>query len=498
MVNFYIVLYVLYANTIAQGKLAASSPIPSPLGCGTVPGVIINVKSFGVQADGRADDSRAFNAAWQTACNARGNVILLIPKGTYLVSPLRFKGPCREVSSLTVLMEGYLKATTDLSVYKFGSGWIEFAWIEGLTLAGGGVLDGQGAEAWPFSKCSSSPNCDLLPTVCFHNLTLVLIFLLFLLYIYEWRVRVYKLEQYNLEAKQKRRYLDSSFDLKCLCGHLTLFSLLLGVPYCMGNTRECASLTPEPNIQNLKFVGMNRTIVHQITSLNSKFFHIALVGCRDFTGSELSIFAPDESPNTDGIHLERSTNVHLSRSIIGTGDDCISVGQGNSEITITNITCGPGHGISVGSLGRYPNEQDVKGLVIRNCTMIGTSNGIRIKTWPDSPGRSTATDIRFENIMMKHVRNPIIIDQEYCPFDSCSSKAPSRVRLSDIYFKNITGTSASPVAVMLSCSKGTPCENIYLQDVHLNLSSGDKRLPISSCENVKARYIGAQMPPPCP
>lgn len=243
---------------------------------------------------------------------------------------------------------------------------------------------------------------------------------------------------------------------------------------------------------------MNRTIVHHITSLNSKFFHIALVGCRDFTGSELSIFAPDESPNTDGIHLERSTNVHLSRSIIGTGDDCISVGQGNSEITITNITCGPGHGISVGSLGKYPNEQDVKGLVIRNCTMIGTSNGIRIKTWPDSPGRSTATNIRFENIMMKHVRNPIIIDQEYCPFDSCSSKAPSRVRLSDIYFKNITGTSASPVAVMLSCSKGTPCENIYLQDVHLNLSSGDKRLPISSCENVKARYIGAQMPPPCP
>lgn len=413
MVNFYIVLYVIYANTIAQGKLATSSPSPSPLGCGAVPGVIISVRSFGVQADGRTDDSRAFNAAWQTACNARGNVILLIPKGTYLVGPLRFKGPCREVSSLTVLLEGYLKATTDLSVYKSGSGWIEFAWIGGLTLTGGGVLDGQGAEAWPFSKCSTTPNCDLLPT-------------------------------------------------------------------------------------NLKFVGMNRTIVHHITSLNSKFFHIALVGCRDFTGSELSIFAPDESPNTDGIHLERSTNVHLSRSIIGTGDDCISVGQGNSEITITNITCGPGHGISVGSLGKYPNEQDVKGLVIRNCTMIGTSNGIRIKTWPDSPGRSTATNIRFENIMMKHVRNPIIIDQEYCPFDSCSSKAPSRVRLSDIYFKNITGTSASPVAVMLSCSKGTPCENIYLQDVHLNLSSGDKRLPISSCENVKARYIGAQMPPPCP
>lgn len=77
---------------------------------------------------------------------------------------------------------------------------------------------------------------------------------------------------------------------------------------------------------------------------------------------------------------------------------------------------------SVGSLGRYWNEGDVSGLVVRDCTMTGTSNGIRIKTWANSPGSSAATNMTFENIVMNNVTNPIIIDQAYCPFSSCTSK----------------------------------------------------------------------------
>ncbi|RVX12103.1 Exopolygalacturonase [Vitis vinifera] len=86
--------------------------------------------------------------------------------------------------------------------------------------------------------------------------------------------------------------------------------------------------------------------------------------------------------------------------------------------------------------------------------MTGTTNGIRIKTWANSPDSSEATNMTFENIVMNNVTNPIIIDQAYCPFMSCASKAPSRVKLSDIYFKNIRGTSLSAVAVTLKCSRG--------------------------------------------
>lgn len=70
------------------------------------------------------------------------------------------------------------------------------------------------------------------------------------------------------------------------------------------------------------------------------------------------------------------------------------------------------------------------------------------------------------------------------------------MKLSDIYFKNIRGTSSSEVAVALECSKGFPCQNIYLEDVYLELSSGDKHAT-SLCRNVRAKFIGTQIPPPC-
>lgn len=73
---------------------------------------------------------------------------------------------------------------------------------------------------------------------------------------------------------------------------------------------------------------------------------------------------------------------------------------------------------SVGSLGKYQNEADVVGVVVRNCTISNTQNGVRVKTWPGSP-ESVASNFTFEDIVMINVSNPIIIDQEYCPSGSC-------------------------------------------------------------------------------
>ena len=73
----------------------------------------------------------------------------------------------------------------------------------------------------------------------------------------------------------------------------------------------------------------------------------------------------------------------------------------------------------MGSLGKEEGEQDVQGLIIKNCTVKGTTNGVRIKTWPGSPP-SRASNITFQDITMDDVANPIIIDQRYCPHDHCA------------------------------------------------------------------------------
>jgi hypothetical protein len=133
----------------------------------------------------------------------------------------------------------------------------------------------------------------------------------------------------------------------------------------------------------------------------------------------VSIQAPRDSPNTDGVHIQGSSDVRFTDSAVATGDDCVSVGPGTSDVLVSGVTCGPGHGISVGSLGRYPGEEDVRRLRVANCTIAGTSNGVRIKTWRGGSRPTSVSGLVFEDIVMRKVRNPIIIDQEYCPYASC-------------------------------------------------------------------------------
>ncbi|KAF3456273.1 hypothetical protein FNV43_RR00923 [Rhamnella rubrinervis] len=223
---------------------------------------------------------------------------------------------------------------------------------------------------------------------------------------------------------------------------------------------------------SLKFSNVTNGTISNIALINSKAFHVGLHGCDNIVVSNISISAPWNSPNTDGIHVSLSSNISITYSTIGVGDDCVSIGPGSINISISNVNCGPGHGISVGSLGKTSNEKDVIGVSAQNCTINGTQNGIRVKTWPGSPA-SKATNLKFENIVMVNVSNPIIIDQEYCPSDTCNNTEPSLVKLTDIQIKNISGTYNSEFAVTLLCSSVAPCENLTLADISLSNTKPD-------------------------
>ncbi|KAL0381149.1 UNVERIFIED_CONTAM: Polygalacturonase [Sesamum angustifolium] len=189
-----------------------------------------------------------------------------------------------------------------------------------------------------------------------------------------------------------------------------------------------------------------------------------------------SFQCPGDSPNTDGIHLGRDTMIHITDSVIKTGDDCVSIGDETKEVHIQNVTCGPGHGISVGSLGGYASEKDVQGIYVKNCTFIGTQNGVRVKTWPSAPAQLTVSDLHFEDLIMDN--------------------RPSSIKITNVSIKNVRGTTNSAEAVTLICSGLKPCENVEVGDIDLTYN-GNQGPITTRCSNVKPKFVGKQNPPVC-
>ncbi|XVF60475.1 hypothetical protein PTKIN_Ptkin08bG0050100 [Pterospermum kingtungense] len=218
--------------------------------------------------------------------------------------------------------------------------------------------------------------------------------------------------------------------------------------------------------------------------------HVAFERCTLVYATNLRIRAPGDSPNTDGIHIQRSTNVSIDYSIIQTGDDCISIGNGAKYINISKIDCGPGHGISIGSLGRKGQTEEVEFVHVRDVFFNRTTNGVRIKTWQG--GHGYARNIKFERIISQGSTRPIIIDQYYCPHQHCENQT-SAVEVSNIGYSEISGTTHKEIAVKLACSEWSPCKNITMKDINLRNEDEGKQTS-SYCLNAEGYRNGRVYP----
>ncbi|XXG62547.1 hypothetical protein AAC387_Pa05g0881 [Persea americana] len=68
----------------------------------------------------------------------------------------------------------------------------------------------------------------------------------------------------------------------------------------------------------ITFHRCNNLKVHDLTILNSQQIHMAFTNCYDVKASGLKVMAPQNSSNTDGIHISLSKHVQVIDSEIGT------------------------------------------------------------------------------------------------------------------------------------------------------------------------------------
>ncbi|KAJ7924730.1 polygalacturonase precursor [Mycena leptocephala] len=165
--------------------------------------------------------------------------------------------------------------------------------------------------------------------------------------------------------------------------------------------------------------------------------------------------------NSDGFDVSGSTNIVITNTTVINQDDCVAVTSG-TNITVSNMVCDGGHGLSIGSIGGKSNN-DVSNVLFTNSVVKNSENGARIKTNSGTTG--TVSNIEWSNIQVSNISiYGIDIQQDY--LNGGPTGTPTNgVIVSGITMSNITGTASSSAKnYYILCGSGS-CSNFDFVNV---------------------------------
>ncbi|MBS0633040.1 MAG: right-handed parallel beta-helix repeat-containing protein [Verrucomicrobia bacterium] len=235
----------------------------------------------------------------------------------------------------------------------------------------------------------------------------------------------------------------------------------------------------------VRFRGCTNVLVAGVSLVNSPCFHLAFNTTDHVTIEGVTVQAPEDAPNTDGI--DPGGSHYLIRGCrVSTGDDNIAVKAGGSycsDLTITNCVFGTGHGLSVGG----QSNRGLDGMTVTNCTFEGTTSGLRLKADPTQGG--PVRNITYANLTMKNVKYPFVF---YSYYNKAGNPGNGKFAPVAAAAWNITPPNS------LASSTIPTWENITVRDVTVTGATGSSviwGLPLaqgffSNVRFINLRYAG--------
>ncbi|RCV25842.1 hypothetical protein SETIT_5G198100v2 [Setaria italica] len=242
----------------------------------------------------------------------------------------------------------------------------------------------------------------------------------------------------------------------------------------------------------VRFYSSFNVTVRNIRISNSPQCHLKFDSSGSIKVKNVTISSPGDSLNTDGIHLQNTRDVEIRSSSIGCGDDCVSIQTGCSNVHMKNVVCNPGHGISVGGLGKDNSLACVSDVVAENINVQNALYAVRIKTWQGGVG--SVRNITFSNVRVANVATPIAIDQFYC--DRGGARCANRtgaVAIAGVAYRRVVGTYSFQPA-RLACSDARPCTGVTMVDVRLSPAAGAPGTVAPLCWNSYGEARGTMEP----
>ncbi|KAK3016061.1 hypothetical protein RJ639_007548 [Escallonia herrerae] len=253
-----------------------------------------------------------------------------------------------------------------------------------------------------------------------------------------------------------------------------------------------------PNL--VEFMHSRSIIISNVIFKNSPFWNIHPVYCSNVVVRYVTILAPPDSPNTDGIDPDSSSHVCIEDSYISTGDDLVAVksgwdeygiayGRPSSAITIRRITgSSPYAGIAIGS----ETSGGVVNVLAENINLYNMGVGIHLKT---NIGRGgVIRNITVSDVFIENARKGIKIagDVGDHPDENYDPNALPVVK--DVTIKNVWGYKVQQAGSMQGL-KNSPFTRICLSNINLHGAYTPRNSPWT-CSDVSGAAVQVN-PWPC-
>jgi polygalacturonase len=437
-----LLLAVCAASDAGLGAAALAAPArrPGP--------AVYDVRTFGATPDGKSKSTDAIRKAIAAAAAAGGGTIVFAG-GVFVTGPIHLK------SNITLHVEAgaVLRFSSNFDDYLpmvrmrwEGTEIVNFSpliygdKVENIAITGRGLIDGGGQPWWDYFRKLKAEHkrTGAYPMDS------------------KWQKEFARLNTDRADWPDDRRSLEMGF------------------------------LRP-PLIQILN---CRKLSITDITLKDSPFWTVNPVYCDDVTVRGVTIQAPEDAPNTDGIDPESCRNVHISDCHIDVGDDCITIKSGRDRqgrriarpaenYTITNCTMLHGHGgVVIGS----EMSGGARRIAISNCVFQGTDRGIRLKTTRGRGG--VVEDVRVSNIVMRDIKGEAItLNMFYTdvPPEPVSERTP---RFRNIHISGITAHAEQ--AGMLVGLEEARLDDVTLTDISIAANTG---LVIKNANHVSLRSV---------
>ena len=232
--------------------------------------------------------------------------------------------------------------------------------------------------------------------------------------------------------------------------------------------------------------GCDHITLQGVTVTNSPSWTIHPYLSSNLNFVDLKVKNPSDSPNTDGLDPESCSDVNIIGVHFSVGDDCIAIKSGklymgkklkqpSIRLNIRNCIMQHGHGAVVIGSEMSGGVQD---LMVSKCIFEKTDRGLRIKTRRGRGEDGIIDRISFDNIKMKEVQTPFVMNMFYfCDPDGKSEYVYSKEKLpvdewtpylGSFSFTNIEAVDSEVATAYFKGLPEKPIEEVVMKNIRVS------------------------------